>query len=122
MALPQALLPHSATLVRPAATTDAYGNTALDYGASATRSTITAWLQQGGAGSVGGSEPREDGRDADVGTWLMVTNASDVQAADRIEWTGPTGAVVFEVDGPPEPAYTPAGFHHTEISLRVVTG
>jgi hypothetical protein len=117
MSLPAHLLPHTVTLVRPASTADAYGNTVYDYGAGATRTAITAWIQQDSR-----TEPREDGRDALVQAWLVLTNHADILGTDRIEWTGPAGALVFEVDGPPEPTYTPAGLHHTEATLRVVTG
>lgn len=117
MGVPVHLLPHTVTKVRPASTTDSYGNTALDYGAGATRTTSAAWLQQNGR-----TEPLEDGRDPLVGSWLLVINDTDVRGRDRIEWTGPSGAMVFEVDGPPSPVYTPTGVHHAEATLKVVAG
>lgn len=120
--IPASLLAQTVTIVRPAVTIDAYGSQQYDYGVAATRTAAAAWLQQGAAGSTGASEPLEDGRDPLVGTWLMMTNTDDVQGHDQIEWTGPVAAVVFEVIGPPEPAYTPVGYHHTETTLRVVTG
>ncbi|HEY1395022.1 hypothetical protein [Roseateles sp.] len=114
MGIPDTMLPHEVTVVRPATTTDTYGSQVRDYGGAATRTAgVRAWLQQDRR-----AEPREDGRDPLEQAWLMLTNHADVQGLDRIEWTGPT----FEVEGPPEPAYTPAGFHHTEATLRVVTG
>lgn len=113
MGIPDSMLPHEVTIVRPATTTDAYGNDVRDYGVAATRTEIRAWMQQDRR-----AEPREDGRDPLEQAWLMLTNHEDVQGLDRVEWSGPT----FEVEGPPEPAYTPAGFHHTEATLRVVTG
>lgn len=118
MGIPEAMLPQRVTRVRPASAADAYGNVTLDYGAAASRTAdIPAWLQQGTP-----SEPREDGRDATVATWLMMTNEPDWLSTDHVEWTGPTGALVLEVDGPPEPVYTPAGLHHIEAVLRIVTG
>ncbi len=123
MGIPEAMLPQRVTRVRPAEVADTYGNTTLNYGVTATRTTdIPAWLQQGGGSSTGASEPRADGRDATVGIWTLLTNESDLLATDRIEWTGPTGALVLEIEGPPEPVYTPGGLHHVEATLRVVTG
>lgn len=117
MGLPDSALPHTVARVRPATTTDSYGNTVRSYGGSATRTNMAGWLQQDHR-----SEPRAEGRDANVQAWLLITNDSDILALDRIEWTGPNGALVFDVDGQPEPVYTPAGYHHTETTLRVVTG
>lgn len=117
MGVPVALLPHSVTRVRPADTTDGYNNTVRDYGVAATRTAADVWLQQDDR-----SEPRAEGRDADVQTWLLIANDSDWVAFDRVEWSGPVGDILFEVDGPPEPVYTPAGLHHIEATLRVVTG
>lgn len=113
MGIPDALLPHEVTIVRPADTTDSYGDTVRDYGVAASRTEIRAWMQQGKR-----AEPREDGRDPLEQVWLMLTNHEDILGFDRIEWSGPT----FEVEGPPEPVYTPAGYHHLESTLRVVTG
>lgn len=113
MGVPDHLLPHQVTRVRPAVTTDSYGNQTRDYGAPADRKVMGAWVQQDQR-----TEPRSDGRDPLVQVWLMVTNDPDVQGYDRIEWDGPT----MDVFGPPEPAYTPAGYHHMESTLRVVAG
>lgn len=113
MSVPAHLLPHSPVLVRPATSTDDYGNDTLDYGSGATRTTISAWLQQDRR-----SEPLSDGRDPLVQRWLLVTNHEDVRGRDRLEWDG----TVWEVEGPPEPAYTPRGRHHTEATLRIVEG
>lgn len=113
MGIPDHLLPHAVTLVRPALVTDEYGNVTRDYGPSATRTAIQAWMQQDQR-----QEARSDGREAAVQAWLMVTNHPDVQRHDRVEF----GTTTFDVEGPPEPAHTPAGFHHTEATLRVVDG
>lgn len=117
MGVPAALLPNQITRVRPVVTEDAYGNETRDYGAGATRTTMAAWLQQDHR-----AEPRTNGRDSLEQRWLMVTNDADVQGRDRIEWTGSAGAIVFEVEGPPAPVPTPTGYHHTESTLRVVSG
>lgn len=116
--VPERLLAQQVTVVRPATVVDAYNNTTLDYGAGATRTPITAWLQQEQR-----TEQFRDGRDPLDERWLMITNASDILGIDRIEWADhPRGAVVFELDGPPEPAYTPSSLHHYEATLRLVQG
>lgn len=111
--IPARLLPLTVTKVRPAATTDRYGNTVYDYGAAATRTTIAAWIDQASA-----SEETPDGRDAIAGGWKLITNDTDIDANDRIEWD----SVVYELDGPSWPVHTPAGLHHIEARLRRVEG
>jgi hypothetical protein len=118
MGVPDHLLVHTVTVVDPAEVTDAYNDTTYDYGPAATRTTVKAWLQQDQR-----TEPARDGRDPLEERWLLVTNHSPISGLSRIEWPGhPAGAVTFQVDGPTEPAYTPAGFHHTEATLRIVEG
>mgnify|MGYP004705059013 CR=1 FL=1 len=114
MSIPEHMLPQLITKVRPAAGTDTYGNTTLDYGVAATRTAnVKAWLQQDKR-----AEPRADGRDPLMQWWLLITNDADMQGRDRIEF----GALTFEIEGPPELVYTPAGFHHTEVTLKAVGG
>lgn len=113
MGIPDHLLPHSVVLVRPSSSTDAYGNTVYAYAGSATRTTIAAWLQQDKR-----TEPRTDGRDPLEQVWLIMTNHEDITGLDRIEYD----SIVYEVEGPPEKVYTPAGVHHVEATLRVVAG
>lgn len=120
MGIPARGLPHTITRVRPATTTDGYGNEVRDYGAAATRTTgISAWLQQDQR-----SEKYSDGRSPNEQAWLLLTNEADIVTADQIEWTDADTSVsrVFTVEGPTEPAYTPAGFHHLEATLRVLAG
>lgn len=125
MGVSSALLPHTVTVVEPVEQTDAYNNVTLDYGVSATRTVLEpggpndgAWLQQDQR-----SEPHPDGRDPLDQRWLMVTNYPSITGKARIEWDDhPQGPVVFTIDGPPEPAYTPTGFHHLECTLRVTEG
>lgn len=116
-AVPGHLLPHTVTLVRPAITTDTYGSNVYDYGVAATRTSVRAWMQQDQRTrlSTDGAIPLQQ-------RWLLVTNHADVQRRDRVEWTSTAGPTVFELDGQPEPTYTPRGFHHTECSLIVVDG
>lgn len=114
MGVPDRLTPRTVTLVRPALVPDDYGNDKRDYSEGmATRTPIEAWMQQDDR-----EEARSDGREAAIQLWLMVTNHPDVARHDRVE----DGALTFDVEGPPEPVYTPAGFHHTEATLRVVDG
>lgn len=111
--IPEVYLPMSVTLVHPATTTDRYGNPSYDYGAAATRATITCLIDQESA-----SESTPDGRNKIVGMWRLITNHDGIDAADRIEWDG----VAYEFDGPPWPAHHFSGFHHTEVRLRRIEG
>lgn len=114
MGIPDRLLPHEVTLVRPATSTETYGNTKYDYSVGvATRTVIAAWLQQDQR-----AEPVTDGRAPLVQKWLMLTNHADVRGRDRIEH----GTLTFEVDGPPAPVHTPASQHHVEATLKAVAG
>lgn len=116
--VPGHLLIHDIVRVRPVAGTDGYRNTTQDYGPAANRKAMRVWLQQDQR-----TEPLADGRDVTTQDWLLVSNDPDVKDGDRLEWAGhPSGAVVFQVDGPPEPTYSPAGFHHLEATLRIVDG
>lgn len=111
--IPERLLPLLVTVVRPSARADRYGNSSLDYGPAATRTTVRAWIEQTTA-----DEPITDGRDPHVGDWLLITNHTDISGRDRIEHDGR----VFEVDGPPHPVTTPHGVHHLEARLKTVEG
>lgn len=112
--IPAHLLPQTAARIRPSTSTDGHGNTVRDYTVPpATSASITAWLQQDNR-----KEPIEDGRDPLEQLWLLMTNETDILGYDRIVF----GALTFEVEGPPAPVYTPSGFHHTEATLRAVSG
>jgi len=116
--VPDHLLVHDVVIVHPAEVVDAYNDTTYDYGPAATRTSIRGWLQQDQR-----AESFPDGRDPLEERWLLVTNHEAIAGVDRVEWAGhPAGAVTFTVDGPTEPAYTPAGFHHTECTLRILEG
>ncbi|MEM9134282.1 MAG: hypothetical protein AAGE88_18180 [Actinomycetota bacterium] len=122
--IPDGLLQLTVVVVRPVESTDAHNSTTLDY-AAGTRTTLApgtvnggAWLQQDSR-----SETRPDGRTPAEQAWLLICNYADIRHRDRIEWAShPAGPVVFEVEGPPEPALTPGEFHHTEATLRIVDG
>lgn len=111
--IPDVYLPLTVTLIHPAVGTDRYGNTTYDYGAAATRTPITGLIDQQSA-----SESTPDGRTKITGMWRLITNHRAIDAADRIEWDG----AVYELDGPPWPAYHFSGFHHTEARLRRLEG
>jgi hypothetical protein len=113
MSIPAHMLPQTVTRTRPATATDTYGNTTYDYATPTSTASLAAWLQQDDR-----AEPLTDGRAPLEQRWLMVTNEQDVQGRDRITF----GTTTFEVEGPPEPVYTPAGLHHLELTLRVVSG
>lgn len=112
--IPSRLLPHTVILVRPAEHRDVYGSVNYEYGESAMRTPIRAWLQQDQRAEV-----TEDGRRAQEQRWLMITDYDDVRALDHVERQGHT----FETDGPPAPTLSPfQGLHHIESQLRLVTG
>lgn len=111
--IPDRLLPLTVTKVRPATTADRYGSSVPDYGAAATRTSIAAWIDQASA-----SEDTPNGRDLIAADWKLITNHTDLDAADRIEWD----VGVYELDGPVWPVHTPAGLHHLEAKLRRVEG
>ncbi len=113
------------TKVRPAKTTDAYGNTVLDYGPAATRTTLPGWVWQASR-----REGRPDGRGPAEQVWELMCNEPDLDTDDRIEWSSgnPAGPLVFAIEGPPQPSYRAGnvagaqGFHHTEATMRLVEG
>lgn len=112
--IPVRLLPFTVTLIRPAVGVDRYNNPTYDYGPAATRTSIRAWIEQADLAR----EDLRDGRDPIEGGWKLITNHADVDANDRLDWA----ARVYDLDGPAWPVHTPAGFHHTEASLRRVEG
>lgn len=124
--VPDRLMPHTVTVVTPATSTDAYGDTVYDYGDGATRTTgVRAWVQQDQRAQVpaAGADPLQ-------AKWLLVTNHSPIDRRARIEWTGPGGELVFELDGQPGPVFNPLQMantgsttpHHTELTLKIVDG
>lgn len=113
MGVPEHLLTQEFTRVRPASSTDSYGNTRLDWGVVASRVTAMGWLEQ-----TARTEPETPGRDALSQAWLLITNYADIRGRDRIEYAG----ITFEVDGPPAPVPVPGGIHHYEANLTVVSG
>ncbi|MET9816517.1 hypothetical protein [Streptomyces sp. NPDC006355] len=112
------LLPHRVDVEQPGRKTDRYGNDVTDWSTS-THTAVDAWMQQ----NTGAEDT--DGRDAQIGEWLMICNPFDVngdpltiRGEARVHWDG----LDFEVVGPPGPAYEPAELHHFEIRLKTVQG
>ncbi len=113
------------TKVRPAEIADGYGNTVLDYGVAATRTTFAGWIWQANR-----SEARPDGRNPAEQLWELMCNESDLLTDDRVEWPSghPSGPLTFAIEGPPQPSYRAGsgfgagGFHHVEASMRLVEG
>lgn len=107
--------PHLVIAVQPVVSTDRNGSTVRSYKESdgATRvPNVPAWVQQSSA-----DETHSDGRNAAVSDWVAFT-LFEFSRFDRLEWNGKT----FEVEGEPNPLYTPRGLHHHEVGLRVVEG
>jgi hypothetical protein len=108
------MLPQTVQRIRPSVLSDANGNQVRNYVVPpAASKDMAAWLQQDTR-----KEPISEGRDPLEQIWTMATNDDDIQGYDRIVF----GSLTFEVEGPPAPVYTPAGYHHTEATLRAVAG
>jgi hypothetical protein len=116
--VPVLLEPQQLTVITPIqGGPDGFGNLTWNY-AAGTERYIFGWIQQDQR-----SEGFTPGRDPKEQHWLLVTNDPSITARDRVYWgTSPTGPITFEVEGPPEPAYRPDGYHHTEATLRVLVG
>lgn len=111
------LLVHDVTVLTAGSTTDRYGATVKDWG-NATERDVRGWVSQREA-----LEDRTDGREAQIQGWILYLPAGDaITGHNRVRWNDPTPAVTFEVDGPPDPAWSPRGEHHIEVRLRVVDG
>lgn len=63
-------------------------------------------------------EELDEGRQAEVSEWLLITNATTVAAQDRVV----DGTLTYEVVGRPWPVYGSSGVHHHEATLRLVVG
>lgn len=110
------LLVHDVTILTAASTTDRYNNTVKDWG-NATERDVRGWVSQRS------QLEDHDQREAQVSDWILYLDAGDpITGANRVRWNDPASAVTFEVEGPPNPAWSPRGEHHVEIPLRVVTG
>lgn len=107
------LLVHTVTIRRPGTTTDRYGATVKDW-ATATDTDVDGWVAQTSA-----IEVNDLGREGEHSDWTLVVPVdTDLLAGDRVIWNDTT----FEVDGPPNRAWTPRGEHHVEARLKLVEG
>lgn len=106
------LLVHDVTITTPGYDTNRYGDEEKDW-TEATTTTVKGWVSQ-----RSGIEDR-DHREAQASDWVLFLHAgTTITALDRVTWSG----ITFEVDGPPNPAWSPRGEHHLEVPLRVVVG
>lgn len=118
--LPARLQPHNLIVVRPAVSSNSYGDDVRDYGPAASRTSIVGWVQQDNR-----TEAFPDGRNPQEQRFLLMTNTLTIETGDRIEWLDhPTGPATFTVHGPPEIAYRApsADPHHLEATLRIQQG
>lgn len=106
------LMVHDVTVVHAATITDRYGNLTKDW-TNPTRTTVRGWVARRSETEV------VDGREAEVSDWVVfLPTGTVITGGDRVEWNGN----VFEVNGPPNEAWTPRGPHHIEAQLSAVTG
>lgn len=107
------LLVHTVTIRRAGSTADRYGATVKDW-ATATDTDVAGWVAQ-----TSGIEINDLGREGERSDWTAYFPVdTDVLGGDRIIWESTT----FEVDGPPNRAWTPRGEHHVEARLKLVEG
>lgn len=100
------------TIVTPGSTTDRYDDLVPDWTNPVAEIESAGWLTQ--------VDTTEEvvGRDAVVTGWMLFLPPSDaITVADRVIANGS----IFEVDGDPHYAQTPAGVHHIEARLRYVS-
>lgn len=106
------LLVHDVSVLTATAVENRYGGTDLDW-SNPTIATVKGWVSQRSS-----TEDFVD-RDAQVDQWILFLHPhATVTHANRVAWEG----IVFEVDGRPNPAWSPRGLHHYEVPLRVVAG
>jgi head-tail adaptor len=107
------LLARTVTIKRAGSTTDRYGASVKNWNTATTTAT-TGWLSQ--ASSV---EVNDLGREGQESLWTLVLPVdTDILGGDRVTIEGTT----YEVDGPPNRAWTPRGEHHVEARLKLVQG
>ena len=98
----------------PALVASGYGAaTEADF-SSATTATVKGWLHQ-----LTELEDQTATRDAEVSTHVLrLPKGTVIGSGDRVVIDGQT----FEVNGPPNRAWTPEGEHHVRVPLRYVDG
>lgn len=118
-----ALFPHVVTRVRPSSSTDAYGNTTLDYSTPVSTASVEGRLIAKTTDRFFDVVQPAKGRDAEIETWEFLTNESDFLPDDQLNWVHPSrGAITFEVEGQPMARYAKDIFSHMKIQLRIVEG
>lgn len=106
-------LPHEMIWRQPGTRVDGNGDDVPDWApAAVTDATVRGFMQPVGQREV------DDGRAAQIGDWLLITDENEIDGADRVVWDERT----FEVLGPPAVFSTARGFHHAEAQLREVSG
>ncbi|MET9729690.1 hypothetical protein ABZZ79_03185 [Streptomyces sp. NPDC006458] len=109
------LYQQSGVIIRPAVTTDRYGNQRPDYGSAAERIP----LGQINVQPAGGSSEDTSDRQLTVTGWLLISapgTMPDLRETDRIEIDGQ----VLEVTGKVGRWPTPPGLRHIEAQLKEV--
>jgi hypothetical protein len=107
------LLVRDVTIRRAGTSTDRYGASVKDWGA-ATTTVTTGWLAQASA-----LEVNDLGREGQESFWtLTLPEGTDILGGDRVT----VDSTTYEVDGPPNHAWTPRGEHHVEARLKLVEG
>lgn len=104
------LLVHDVTILTSTYSTDRYNN---QVRTGATSTVVKGWISQRT------QTEDTDQREARVSDWVLFLHPeASITGLDRVAWEGLT----FEVTGPANPAWSPAGLHHLEVPLRVVVG
>lgn len=108
------MLVRPVTIMRPTEITDRYGAT-VPYMTTTTNTETVGWLSQTAA-----TEPVGPGRPLVTVTVeiLFLPAGTDIAAHDHVDIDG----TIYEVDGTPNPAWTPHGEHHIEAKVRRVAG
>lgn len=109
------LYEQTVTVVRPATTTDRYGNKKRDYGPAAERIPVDRVNVQ----PSGGSSEDTDDKQVTVTGWLLISapgTLPDLRDTDRIEFEGMTLEVTGKVGRWP----VPTAMRHIEAQLKEV--
>lgn len=108
----ETLLVHDVDILTAADDEDRYGNTVKDWD-NATSAAVKGWVSQRSR------LEDHDQREAQVSEWVLFLHPdATISGLNRVRW----GGITFEVEGPPNPTWSPRGLHHYEVPLRVVTG
>lgn len=109
------LYEQSIVIVRPAISTDRYGNEKTDWGEAADRTPVDQVSVQ----PAGGSQEDNSDKQVVVTGWLLVSAPGtypDLRATDRVEHEGMTLQATGKIGRWP----TPVGVRHIEAQLKEV--